>query len=205
MKEIKNHMLSNIPKHKVFISFHHADDDDRKEFENIFSRDVETFVSRSVQDGDIDPNNRTETTRQAIRDRFISQTSVTIVLIGQNTWKRKHVDWEIGYSIKKTSQNTRSGLIGILLPSYNKCSSYGCSTDITNNGVEYTPCNIPSRLYDNIQASYARIYSCPINHQELMAWIHEAFQKKNSILSLPDNSRHYFKENRREYQNHWQD
>lgn len=80
-------MLHNIPKHKVFVSFHHADGNDRKEFENIFSSDVETFVSRSVQDGDIDPNNKTETTRQAIRDRFISQSSVTIVLIGQDTWK----------------------------------------------------------------------------------------------------------------------
>ena len=197
-------MLHNIPKHKVFVSFHNADGNDREEFENTFSSDVETFVSRSVQDDDIDPNNKTETTRQVIRDRFISQSSVTIVLIGQNTWKRKYVDWEIGYSIKKTSQNTRSGLIGILLPSYDKCNSYGCSTEITDDGVEYTPCNIPPRLYDNIQAGYSKLYSCPINHQELMAWIHEAFQKRDSTLYLPNNSRPYFRENRREYQNYWQ-
>lgn len=198
-------MLSNIPKNKVFISFHHADDDDRKEFENIFSSDVETFVSRSVQDGDIDPNNKTETTRQAIRDGFISQSSVTIVLIGRNTWKRKHVDWEIGYSIKKTSQNTSSGLIGILLPSYQLCALGSCSYSVSDNGTVYTPCNIPPRLYDNVQAGYAKVYSYPTSHHELMTWIHEAFQRRNSIISLPDNSRHYFKENRREYQNHWQD
>lgn len=198
-------MLSNIPKHKVFISFHHADDDDRKEFENIFSNDVETFVSRSVQDGDIDPNNKTETTRQAIRDRFISQSSVTIVLIGQATWKRKHVDWEVGYSIKKTSQNTRSGLIGILLPNYQSYALRSCSYSVSDNGTVYTPCNVPPRLYDNVQAGYAKIYSYPTSHHELMTLIHEAFQKRNSILSLSSNTRLYFRENRREYQNHWQD
>lgn len=198
-------MLHNIPKHKVFISFHNSDEYYREKFERIFSSDVETFVSRSVQDGDIDPNNKTETTRQAIRDRFISQSSVTIVLIGQNTWKRKHVDWEIGYSIKKTSQNTRSGLIGILLPNYQTCSSWLCTQSITANNSLYTPCNIPPRLYDNVQAGFANIYSYPTSHHELMAWIHEAFQKRNSIFSLPNNSRLYFRENRREYQNHWQD
>jgi len=197
-------MLSNIPKHKVFISFHHADDDDRKEFENIFSNDVETFVSRSVQDGDIDPNNKTETTRQAIRDRFISQSSVTIVLIGQNTWKRKHVDWEVGYSIKKTSQNTRSGLIGVLLPSYQSYVLGSCSYSVSDNGTVYTPCNVPPRLYDNVQVGYAKIYSYPTSHHELMTWIHEAFQRRNNIHVTPNNNRTYFSSNRGEHQNYWQ-
>ncbi len=198
-------MTLNIPKHKVFVSFHHNDERYREQFERTFSSDVETFVSRSVQDGDIDPNNKTATTRQAIRDRFISQSSVTIVLIGQNTWKRKHVDWEIGYSVKKTSQNTRSGLIGILLPNYQNCSSWPCTQSVTANNGLYTPCNIPPRIHDNVQSGYAKIYSYPTSHQELMTWIHEAFQKKNSIYSQPNNTRPYFSENRRELQSHWQD
>jgi len=197
-------MLHNIPKHKVFVSFHNADGDDREEFENTFSSDVETFVSRSVQDDDIDPNNKTETTRQVIRDRFISQSSVTIVLIGQNTWKRKYVDWEIGYSIKKTSQNTRSGLIGILLPSYQPHALGSCSYSLSENGTVYTPCNVPPRLYDNIQAGFAKIYSYPTSHYELMAWIHEAFQKRNNIHVAPNNNRTYFSSNRGEHQNYWQ-
>lgn len=103
------------------------------------------------------------------------------------------------------SQNTRSGLIGILLPSYQSCALGSCSHSVSENGTVYTPCNVPPRLYDNVQVGYAKIYSYPTSHHELIAWIHEAFQKRNNIHSPPSNTLHYFKENRREYQNHWQD
>ena len=84
-------IFDQVPKHKVFLSFHHADEMEVREFERRF-HDAETFVSRSVNDGDIDPNFKTETTRRIIRDRFISDSTVTIILIGNNTWQRKHVD-----------------------------------------------------------------------------------------------------------------
>ena len=91
---------SNIPKHKVFLSFHHQDDYYRQQFERQFSNEFDpVFVNRSVQDGDIDPNYKTDAIRREIRENYISDSSVTIVLIGQNTWQRKHVDWEIGYSL----------------------------------------------------------------------------------------------------------
>lgn len=196
-------MSINSTKHKVFVSFHNTDEYDRKNFENTFSTDVETFVSRSVQDGDIDSTNKTDTMRQAIRDRFISQSSVTIVLIGTDTWKRKHVDWEIGYSVKKTSQNTRSGLIGILLPNYQSCPSWQCTKAYTENGVQYTPCNIPPRLYDNVLTGYAKIYSYPSSHQELKTWIHDAFLARNKSHPLPNNTRSYFDKNRTDNQTHW--
>lgn len=191
------------PKHKVFVSFHNADDDYRKEFENEFSTDVEAFVSHSVQNDDIDPNGKTENTRRLIREGFISNSTVTIVLIGINTWKRKHVDWEFGYSLTKTSQSNRSGLIGILLPEYQSCPSWQCTTAYTEDGVQYTPCNIPPRLYDNVQISYANIYSYPTSHGELMTWIHEAFLARNKLHSLPNNTRSYFANNRTDNQNHW--
>lgn len=195
-------MTINTPKHKVFVSFHHADDDYRLEFENAFSNNVETFVSRSVKDGDIDQYIKTDTARRLIRDKFISDSTVTIVLIGKNTWRRKHVDWELGYSLKSTSQNTRSGLIGILLPNYEKCSNYRCEVKTTRDGTSYTPCNIPPRLYDNIRSGYAKIYSCPINANNLKSWIHEAFDNRK-LINL-DNSRTLFAKNREENQTHWQ-
>ena len=43
---------------------------------------------------------------------------MTIVLIGPCTWQRKHVDWEIGASLRKTRKNSRCGLLGILLPNH---------------------------------------------------------------------------------------
>ncbi|QPB41913.1 TIR domain-containing protein [Rodentibacter haemolyticus] len=193
--------MYSTPKHKVFLSFHHADEKEVRAFEKQFEN-VDTFVSRTVQDGDIDPNNKTETTRRIIRDKYISDSTVTIVLIGAETWKRKHVDWEIGYSLTSTSQNTRSGLIGILLPSYNG-HDFFCNAEYTENHSRYTPCTIPPRLYDNIQSGYAKIYSCPFSSYDLKQWIDEAFQTRKQ--NNHNNNRDYFGHNRPEYQTHWTD
>ena len=194
-----------IPKHKVFLSFHHQDGYYRQQFERQFSNEFDpVFVNRSVQDGDIDPNYKTDAIRREIRENYISDSSVTIVLIGQNTWQRKHVDWEIGYSLTTSKLNTRSGLIGILLPSYSPhYDSYFYSNCVQkrteNNSRIYTPCNIPPRLYDNIQSGYAKIYSYPTSPYELKTWIHEAFQRRKSLLHR--NSRGYFSNNRSS--SHW--
>ena len=90
-------------RHKVFISFHHGNDRDyRDEFDQLFSLTHDIAVNRSVQIGDIDPNTPTERVRQLIRDEYLRDSTVTVVLIGSETWKRKHVDWEIGSSIRQT-------------------------------------------------------------------------------------------------------
>ncbi|PIT67374.1 TIR domain-containing protein [Snodgrassella alvi] len=198
-------MFNDIPKHKVFLSFHHQDDSCRKKFEKEFSQEFNSiFVNCSVSDGEIDPKNSTATIRREIRDNFISDSTVTIVLIGSSTWKRKHVDWEIGYSLTQTSKNSRSGLIGILLPSpnYEPHLELKCISDAkkTENCVTYTPCNIPPRLYDNIQSGYAKIYNYPLSSCELKKWIHEAYQRRNS--GVHDNSRDYFVNNRSG--SHWE-
>ena len=196
---------SDIPKHKVFLSFHHQDDCYRQQFERQFSNEFDpVFVNRSIQDGDIDPNYKTDAIRRNIRENYISDSSVTIVLIGQNTWQRKHVDWEIGYSLTTSNLNTRSGLIGILLPSYSPhYDSYFNSNCVQkwteNNSRIYTPCNIPPRLYDNIQSGYAKIYPYPTSSHELKKWIHEAFQRREN--GLHRNSRDYFANNRNS--SHW--
>lgn len=193
-------IFDQVPKHKVFLSFHHADEMEVREFERRF-HDAETFVSRSVNDGDIDPNFKTETTRRIIRDRFISDSTVTIILIGNNTWQRKHVDWEIGYSITQTSQNNRSGLIGILLPSYRPCQSLLCQRNTTIDGYVYTPCNIPPRLQDNIVKRYAKIYGYPGSEQFLKEIIHGVFSSRTT--SQPNNTRAYYANNRNN--THWVD
>ncbi len=106
-------------KHKVFISYHHDNDQwDRDRFDKLFSEYYDIFISKSVQIGEIDPYLKTETIRQKIRDEYLRDSTVTIVLIGKETWQRKHVDWEIGASIRDTRLNSRSGLLGIFLPDH---------------------------------------------------------------------------------------
>lgn len=173
------------PRHKVFVSYHHSigDQQYRNSFESLFALRHNVMVSKSVQIGDIDPNLATDTIRQKIRDEYLRDSTVTVVLIGPETWKRKHVDWEIGSSIRHTQYNPRSGLLGIILPTYTR-------TDPS----KYNQYTIPPRLYDNIQCGFAKIYNWSSDPAVVQQWIHEAFERRNTIN--PDNSFPNFVNNR---------
>ena len=68
--------MDSIKQHKVFISYHHQNDEAYKRyFCNKLGSDI---VDRSVEDGDIDINLRTNTIRQKIRDEFIADASVLL-------------------------------------------------------------------------------------------------------------------------------
>ncbi len=109
-------MAAKTPRHKVFISFHEGDIKYKQDFVRMMEKRI---LDRSVDTGNIDDSDlKTATVRQKIRDEYIRDATVAIVLIGPRTWQRKHVDWEIGSSIRKTKKNSRCGLLGILLPNH---------------------------------------------------------------------------------------
>jgi len=171
-------------RHKVFVSYHHANDQwYRDKFESLFVNTYDIMVSKSVQIGDINPYLKTETIRQKIRDEYLRDSTVTVVLIGTETWKRKHVDWEIASSIRQTMYNSRSGLLGIFLPSH---------SDYRKNS--YNGNIIPPRLYDNANCGFAKLYDWSTNPHEVQSWIDEAFRNRNKVL--PNNSYPPFINNR---------
>ncbi|MYA23730.1 MAG: hypothetical protein F4148_04810 [Caldilineaceae bacterium SB0675_bin_29] len=177
--------MSQTDRRKVFVCYHH--DKDQK-YKNQFVRMMgDDIVDKSVEDGDIDPNIKTETTRQKIRDDFIADATVTVVLIGPCTWQRKHVDWEIGSSLRKTKKNSRCGLLGILLPNH---------PDFKKE--TYRSRLIPPRLADNCKGDdpYACIYDWPGQQatDQIRKWIHKAFKRRDA--TPPDNSRDQFGRNR---------
>ena len=173
---------SSQPRHKVFVSYHHSKDQAyRDRFEYLFSYLRDVIVSKSVQIGDL-PNLKTETLRQKIREKYLRDSTVTVVLVGAETWKRKHVDWEIGASIRQTRYNPRSGLIGIILPSYPRLDQ-----------TKYDPYIIPPRLYDNIECGFATIYNWSEDAAIVQGWIHEAFERRNTVN--PNNSFQSFTNN----------
>ena len=143
------------------------------------------MVSESVEIGDIDPNLNTETIRQKIRDEYLRDSTVTVVLVGAHTWQRKFVDWEIGSSIRKTKHSSRSGLLGIILPTYPRPPGK------PNSYYRHT---IPPRLHDNIECEYAKIYGWSDDPDTVQSWIHNAFKQRTE--KTPDNSRASFKNNR---------
>ena len=174
--------------HKVFLSYHHEFDQARKNiFELRFGNKYGSIISGAVGDGDIDSTLPTETTRQTIRDLYLRDTSVTVVLVGEATWQRKHVDWEISSSLRSTLLNPRSGLLGILLPSYS-ARYFGGDTG------KYNPRTIPPRLYDNLASGYATLHPWSEDPELIQKWVHKAYLRKARIA--PVNSRPQFSKNR---------
>jgi len=172
-------------RHRVFISYHHANDENYKNiFELRFGNSADVIVRGSVQIGDINPDANTEYIRQRVRDDYLRNSSVTVVLVGTETWQRKHVDWEIYSSLRDTSANPRSGLIGILLPSYS-------STQRPGGYNKYT---IPPRLADNIECGFAQLYAWSNDADTVAGWIHDAYLRKSRVQ--PNNARPMFGKNR---------
>jgi len=161
-------------KHKVFISFyHHEDQEYRDEFEKLFGH---LFVNKSVEEGDIDEENSDEYIKRLIREEYISDASVILVLCGLNTWKRKHVDWEISAGLSGQAGG-HSGLLGLHLP-----------THLDFERDKYNSDNIPARLADNIKTKFASIYDWTTNEESIKKWIQEAFDRRLKD-ELIDNSR----------------
>lgn len=102
--------------HRVFISYHHANDQKYKDTLVKFGKDNDIFVDWSVDTGDISDELTTEQIREKIRDEYLRDSTVTIVLVGTETKKRKHVDWEIYSSMHDGKISKKSGLLVIYLP-----------------------------------------------------------------------------------------
>ena len=109
--------------HKVFISYHHKNDQASKELLLLMNAAYPVFEDCSVNTRDIDDDLDDQTIRKKIRDEYLRDTTVTILLVGTETWKRKHVDWEIYSSMHDGKVNKRSGILVINLPSTN-CTYY---------------------------------------------------------------------------------
>ena len=174
--------MPQVPRHRVFVSFHHEDQDYKDLFVRMMGYNI---VDESVEDGDVPDNVRTETIRQNIRDNFIRDATVTVVLIGPCTWQRKHVDWEIGSSLRATKLNSRCGLLGILLPNH---PNFGDKT--------YDRHLIPPRLAQNCEGDdpYALIYDWTPQPNTVRDWIHTSFQRRRG--TDPKNSSQQFQRNR---------
>ena len=177
--------MVTVPRHRVFISFHNADERYKNEFVTMMGGNI---IDESVSDDDIDDENlNVSEIRRRIRDNFIRDASVTVVLIGPCTWQRKHVDWEIGASLRKTRRNSRCGLLGILLPNH---------PDFRKETRD--PHLIPPRLAINCDGddAYAAIYDWPDRQgvADIRQWIHKAFIRRDG--ANPNNNSQQFSRNR---------
>src|SRR5258708_6673752 len=101
--------------HNIFISHHHDNDQWYKDELLRLNRTHNIFNDLSVSLGDISDALSNEAIGTKIRDEYLRESTVTIVLIGTETWGRKHVDWEIYSSMFDGSVNQKSGMLIINL------------------------------------------------------------------------------------------
>ncbi len=160
---------------KVFVSFHHKDQSYRNEWDRLTSG---VFINKSVYPGDIDTENGEEYIARLIRQDFISDASVLVVLVGPRAYCRKHVDWEIAAALDPRTGG-RCGLLGILLPNH---PDFGPAKS-------WSSANLPGRLADNAFSGYAKIYDSTTNLTWIKTWVETAFAERITLKDKARNGR----------------
>jgi MTH538 TIR-like domain (DUF1863) len=160
----------------VFISYYHADEQYRDIFEILFGH---LFINHSVKFGDIGDSLSSDYIKRLIREGYISNASVVVVLVGPRTYCRKHVDWEIAAGLTKTVGGCGySGLLGLCLPNH---PDYGRNS--------YHPNFVPDRLVDNLFSAYAELYDWTEDEGAIKTFVDQAFARRNSDFMQRDNTR----------------
>lgn len=186
-------------KHKVFISYHHDNDQAYKEALLEANDEHDLFVDASVDTGDIDDDLPDERIRQIIRDDYLRDSTVTILLVGVETKTRKHIDWEIYSSMYDGQVNKKSGVLVINLPSTG-CTYYTAAHgEEEKNSVYPSYSNwttisdrakyerrypyMPSRIIDNLLKSGAKV---SVTNWDTIA---EDLNKLELLIDLTSNDR----------------
>jgi hypothetical protein len=157
----------------VFISFHHARDQDFKDYLVRSGVHHGIFQDWSVDTGDISDDLDDETIRARIRDECLRDSTVTIVLVGLETRNRKHVDWELYSSMFNGPINKQSGVLVINLPAANSSYYTAAHGDLEKRTIypentSWVTINtrqmyeerypyMPDRIIDNLLAPKAKI------------------------------------------------
>lgn len=148
----------------VFVSYaHRLDQTQVDDFRKKYGNDKMVFSDRSLENMDIGHLSDDTIKNNYIKPK-IRNSSVTIVLIGEETGGRWWVDWEIYYSLVHTKDNGRNGLLGIYLP----------------NKRHF----IPQRLQDNLNMGL--VIDMPKDRYTLEKAIEEAYSKR---VNYPDLSK----------------
>ena len=184
--------------HKVFISFHSSDIGYKDSLVK-FNEDNPIFIDGSVDTRDISDDLPDDRIRQKIRDEYLRDSTVTILLVGQGTKGRKHVDWEVYSSMYDGIVNKRSGVIAVLLPGANPGNHYTAAHDnekttIYPETTSWTSIDsrekyerrypyLPARIIDNLLSKKVKLSVVPwekLNTKTLPLLIENAYESRTS-------------------------
>lgn len=170
---------------KVFIAYHHADEVAVTRFMKHFGERNKVFITRALGEempGDVINSDDARYVMSRIRDLYLQDSTVTIVMLGRCTWARRYVDWELQSSLRSGEQTTPNGVLSIELSSAGRMRN-------------------PPRLERNLPSSasrfaYARRYPYPRDKNQLVGWIEDAYAARTARSRLIDNPRERFMRNR---------
>jgi hypothetical protein len=177
-------MVYNGTRRKVFISHYKGDKNEVEEFITRFANQEKVFIPYVLganNNDDFIDSTKTDYVMTQIRKKYLQDTTITIVLIGNCTHSRRYVDWELKSSLRQ-GEYTPNGVLGILLPS-------------TGGSA-----HLPARLKDNWDREkdcYASYRPYPANSQQLGSWIEEAFSARDKKAHLIKNSKDMMKYNQK--------
>ena len=188
-----------MTKHKVFISYHHTNDQWAKEALLKCNEENDIFIDDSVDTGDISDDLSDEEIRKKIRDEYLRETTVTILLVGTETKNRKHIDWELYSSMYDGKKNKKSGILVIQLPSTNPQYIRAAHGDEEKRNLYRSVTNwisidsrdeyerrypyLPKRIIDNLLAKDVKISVTKwegLNVEDLKLLIDLTFQDRES-------------------------
>lgn len=161
-----------IVRRKCFISYHHADQAEVSQFVRTFDHGHDVFIARGLgreMSEDIINSTNTDYVMSRIRQLYLGDSSVTIVMLGKCTWARRYVDWEIQSSLRQGENATPNGLLAVKLPSFINSGQY-----------------FPDRLNKNLRQSdqqvdcYARWMDYPSTTDQLANEIEAAYQRRTT-------------------------
>lgn len=162
-------------RHKCFISYHRADEEAVLAFKDRFDDVEDAFIFRgqSMPEDLIDSSDDDYVIGE-IRRRFLSDSSVTIVLVGRCTWSRKFVDWEVQASLRQPAGGQPNGLLAIVLDPSHRANP--------------AP-NLPARVQANVASGYASYHWYPSSATELSNWVDAAYLARSNDAALIKNPR----------------
>ena len=160
--------------HKCFVSYNAAD---KKAVDDFCDKFSGSFIRRGLKmEEDIINSTNTNYVMQRIRELYLKDSTVTIILIGKCTWARRFVDWEAQASLRNPADGYPNGLVAVQL-----WESYK---------------TLPNRVNLNVDSGYAKFYKCPSTSKSLENIIDEAWNARFDKQNLIVNPRDRFKNNR---------
>ena len=178
----------------IYLCYHRDDQEHVDTFLRDFDHLYGLAIGREESElpEDILRDNDKHSVIHKIRDRYLKDSIITLVLLGPCTYTRRSVDLELMASLHHGDDEMASpdeaerlpnGLLGIMLPNYNSAG-------------------FPDRLNENLQVpdrgtrAYAEVIPYPQSKDELTEALREVERARTERLDLVDNSPHMFSEDR---------